>query len=345
MDSSEARIRAGIEAIGAEGVRGGLAGGPGQGGRLAGLSLRDHERYVSLTMEFRCNLKCVHCMIEGTMDRLQPTSEQVFESVCADQAETGRWDGLVLTGSEITLRRDLDRIARRAREAGFRHVRIQTHGMHLARTDYAERLIEAGVDEFFVSVAGADRESHDRITGVVGAWDKMMAGLVTLDRHEHVRIITNTVVTSLSYLMLPDIVTALGHLRRLVQMEFWVYFPMAETDGKGLLARHGDILPHLREAILRCRAAGRFVEVKNFPECLLDELGDALVNGQPTLVIDPEFWREFDRNGFHLCPHRESCGSSQCLGLTRAYVAAYGDERNCLSPMPVAGDAIPEPGN
>ena len=29
-------------------------------------------------------------------------------------------------------------------------------------------------DEFFVSVAGSDRESHDRITQVNGAWDKMM---------------------------------------------------------------------------------------------------------------------------------------------------------------------------
>ena len=32
----------------------------------------NHRDYVSMTMEFRCNLKCVHCMIEGTMDRLAP---------------------------------------------------------------------------------------------------------------------------------------------------------------------------------------------------------------------------------------------------------------------------------
>ena len=32
----------------------------------------DHDRYVELAMHFRCNLRCVHCMIEGTMDRLEP---------------------------------------------------------------------------------------------------------------------------------------------------------------------------------------------------------------------------------------------------------------------------------
>lgn len=333
MASSEAEIRAGLAAIGAEGARGGLTGPDIGSQRVEGLSLRGHERYVSLTMEFRCNLRCVHCMIEDTMDRLEATPDAVFERVCADQAETGRWDGLVLTGSEITLRRDLEQIARRAKAAGFRHIRIQTHGMHLARTDYTDRLIDAGIDEFFVSVAGRDRESHDRITQVAGAWDKMMAGLAHLDTHDHLRIITNSVVTSQSYMLLPDMVAALGHLRRLVQMEFWNYFPMAEVDTKRLIARHADILPYLRAAILDCRTRGRFVEIKNFPECLLAELGDALVNAQPTLVIDPEFWREFDRNEFHLCSHRADCTSTECLGLTRAYRDRFGDERDLLRPL------------
>ena len=44
------------------------------------ISLRDHADYVSLTMEFRCNLACVHCMIEGTMDRLTPQPESEFQA-------------------------------------------------------------------------------------------------------------------------------------------------------------------------------------------------------------------------------------------------------------------------
>ncbi len=315
-------------------ARSGLTTPVDQLGRLRGLSLRDHEKYVSLTMEFRCNLKCVHCMIEDTMDRLAPTADETLDQVCRDQAETGRWEGLVLTGSEITLRRDLPEIARKARAAGFAHIRIQTHGMRLGQTDYADRLVDAGIDEFFVSVAGSDAESHDRITQVNGAWDKMMRGMHHLDQYDHVRLITNSVVTTESYTLLPGMVDALAHLSRLVQMEFWNYFPMAETDEKDLAARHTDILPYLREAILKCRENGRFVEVKNFPECLLAELGDAVVNAQPMLVIDPDFWKEFDRNGFYQCPYQAQCGSTECLGLTTAYVAKYGDERAILKPLP-----------
>lgn len=301
--------------------------------RLQGLSLRDHEKYVSLTMEFRCNLKCVHCMIEGTMDRLAPTSDETLETICADQARTNRWEGLVLTGSEITLRRDLPDIARKAKSSGFKHVRIQTHGMHLGRTDYADKLIDAGVDEFFVSVAGNNAESHDRITQVNGAWEKMMRGMVHLDQYDHVKLITNSVITTQSYTLLPGMVDAMKHLKRLVQMEFWNFFPMAETDPKDLAARHADILPYLREAIHKCRTDNRYVEVKNFPECMLAELGDALVNAQPVLMIDPEFWTEFDRNGFYNCPHQEACSSTECLGLTTAYRTKFGDEAGELRPL------------
>lgn len=333
MASSEFDIDAALAAIDLPGARGGLTTPVDRLDQMRGLSLRDHEKYVSLTMEFRCNLKCVHCMIEGTMDRLSPVSDADFSRILEDQRATGRWEGLVLTGSEVTLRRDLPELARRARDAGFAHVRIQTHGMHLGRTDYADRLVDAGIDEFFVSVAGSDAATHDAITQVPGSWDRMMAGLAHLDAHEHVKIITNSVVTTRSFRLLPGMVAALAHLDRLVQMEFWTFFPMARTDDLKLAAKVTEIRPYLLRAIEECRRAGRFVEVKNFPECLMGPYRDALVNAQPTLVIDPEFWTEFDRNEFHQCPHRAGCASTECLGLTTAYIARHGDERAVLSPL------------
>jgi len=91
-------------------------------------------------------------------------------------------------------------------------------------------------------------------------------------------------VTTGSHTLLPGMVDALAHLKRLVQMEFWNVFPMAENDHKDLAARHRDTLPYLKKAIHKCREAGRYVEAKNFSECMLGDLGDALVNAQPTLL-------------------------------------------------------------
>lgn len=301
-----------------------------------------NEDYVELTMHFRCNLKCTHCMIEDTMDWLKPESMERLEEVLAWNAEHRQWKGVVFTGSEVTLRRDLPEWARRAREHGFEHVRIQTHGMRLANERYLGELVAAGIDEFFVSLTAADAATHDAITAVPGSFAKTMRGLENIEAHENVVSLTNTVVTRLSYRQLPEVVARLSDLKRLVQMEFWNFLPMRESDDKDLIASHLEVLPFLREALAAARALGRGVAVKNFPECLLGEQRGTLDNTQPKLIIDPAFWPEFMRNGFHQCVHREYCGAKQCLGLNTAYVKKFGWHADVLVPFPLQPRAEPQ---
>jgi MoaA/NifB/PqqE/SkfB family radical SAM enzyme len=273
-------------------------------------------------------------MIEGTMDWLKPESMDQFGQILSQNAEQHRWKGLILTGSEVTLRSDLPELARRARDHGFEHVRIQTHGMKLANERYCRELVDAGIDEYFVSVTAADAATHDAITEVAGSFEKTLRGLENLDEMDGVVSLTNTVITRRSYRQLPAVVERLAHLRRLAQMDFWNYWPMRETDDKDLIVSHLEALPYIREAIRKARAHSRVLEVKNFPECLLGEGRDALNNDQPKLFIDPEFWPEFMRNGFHQCVHRSYCGSTKCLGLNTAYVNKYGWHADELVPFP-----------
>ncbi len=293
----------------------------------------DHREYVSMTMEFRCNLKCVHCMIEDTMDRLNPQTEEQLHALLAHNAMHRKWKGLILTGSEITLHRDLPEWARMARQSGFEKVRIQTHGMRLGSESYCAELVNAGVNEFFISVAGADAAMHDGITTVPGSFDKTLRGMEILDRIPDVITITNTVVTERSYRQLPDLVDRLKHLKQLAQMEFWFYFPMSEKDDKNLIASHLAALPLLKQAIADANSLGRGIEVKNFPECLLGSDRAALYNDQPQLYIDDRFWTEFMRNGFYQCAHRDRCTSKQCLGLNSAYIEKFGWHATELKPF------------
>src|SRR5215475_9928242 len=142
--------------------------------------------YVEVTVHFKCNLKCVHCMIEGTMDWLRPESNDQLARILVQNARERRWKGLTLTGAEVTLRPDLADLARAARRHGFEHVRIQTHGARLADREYCDELVEAGIDEYFVSVTAADAPTHDAITGVKGSFDKTVRGLENLDAFEEV---------------------------------------------------------------------------------------------------------------------------------------------------------------
>jgi hypothetical protein len=228
-----------------------------------------------------------------------------------------------------------DDVMAEARRHGFEHVRNQTHGMRLADEAYCRTLVAAGVDGYFVSVTAADAATHDSITEVPRSFAKTLCGLRSLEAFNGIVTLTNTVITRRSYQHLPRIVDLLGDLRRLVEMDFWGYWPMSEVDEKDLIVAHLEALPFLRQAIARARGLGRAVEVKNFPECLLGD-DDALCNDQPRLLIDPAFWTEFMRNGFEQCPHRVHCGSKRCLGLNTAYIKKFGWQADVLVPLPLA---------
>lgn len=296
-------------------------------------NLSDQSKYVSITMEFRCNLKCNHCMIEDTMDTFEVGGETQYQSILEEQKKIKRWDGLILTGSEITLNKNLPDMAIRARESGFDYVRIQTHGMHLHRWDYLRKLLNSGVNEFFISVAGSNAKTHDEITKVKGSFDKLMRGINMIEEFSDAIVITNTVVTQQSYKELEGIVDLFADHKKVVQHEFWNFFPMNQSDVKNLIVPYPILMPFVIDAINACEKYEKTPEVKNIPECLMHGLQHVLVNTQPSLFIDPKFWDEFDKNEFYKCKYREICNSKQCLGLTSAYVEKYGYEEEILTPI------------
>jgi len=166
---------------------------------------------------------------------------------------------------------------------------------------------------------------------VPGAFKRTLQGLENIDKYDGVILITNTVITERSYRYLPAVVKLLSNLRTLVQFEFWSYFPMNEVDEKDLLVSHDLVVPYLQEAISLAKKDGHTIEVKNFPECLLNEDRKVLNNAQPQLFIDEAFWTEFMRNGFYQYIHKEKCSSKRCLGLNTAYIKKYGYQTNLLT--------------
>ena len=149
-------------------------------------------------------------------------------------------------------------------------------------------------------------------------------------------MMTNTVVTTHTFHHLPDIVRRLVSLRRLARMEFWAYWPMQAVDDKDLIARHADVLPYLREAVL--------LALQHGPRRLRQELPRNVSWQTSPGVLDntqlrrssstPHSGPSFRKNGFEQCVHRASCASRRCLGLNTAYIQKYGWQPDLLKPLP-----------
>ena len=99
------------------------------------------------------------------------------------------------------------------------------------------------------------------------------------------------------------------------------------------MVSNSEILPYLRKAIELAHSFGRSVKIKNFPSCMLGKYAYTVVNAQPKLFIDPDFWDEFSKNDFFQCDHRAQCEDKECLGLNGAYVKKYGKESHLLNPI------------
>lgn len=136
------------------------------------------QLYVVLNAE--CDLRCRMCRFwQGVYEEPGRTPLASHEIVALlDHAAASGTRSVILTGGEPFLRADLLDVVDAA-SARFPFVRLQTNGLHLDEAA-TERLVASGLDVLWVSLDGVG-ELHDRIRGRVGAFERIVAGLMRLD--------------------------------------------------------------------------------------------------------------------------------------------------------------------
>ena len=287
---------------------------------------------LAVTVDFHCHSACRFCIVQEGLNYFRGVPFDTFRKAVDDNVRQRRYRRVVFTGGEVTLEPKLfDYVNYAAQAKCFDHIRLQTNARPLANMDFARRLVEAGVDEFFVSLHGPDAESQDYISQRAGSFDEAVAGLQNL-RELGVCIITNTVLTTLNVDRLTDLVDFVSRFSP-ARMEFWNYLPMEDyADTRDLLAPMAKLGPALSNALGRAKQLGIPASVKYVPRCLLGEHGDRLDNSQPDVVIVEKFYDVYPEFN---CIYEAQCEHSEtCLGLHHPYISKFGWEERLLSPIP-----------
>lgn len=118
----------------------------------------------------RCNCRCGMCDIWKTAESRQFTFADLQRRL--DDIRDLGVEWVVFTGGEALMNPDLFGMARVLRGVGVR-VTVLTSGLLLGR--FAQEIV-AHVDDVIVSLDGP-RGVHDRIRGVIGAYDQLAGGL------------------------------------------------------------------------------------------------------------------------------------------------------------------------
>jgi cyclic pyranopterin phosphate synthase len=287
-------------------------------------------RDLAVTIDFHCHSACTFCIVQEGMNNYRGVPFERFVRIVDENLRSRKYDRVIFTGGEVTLEKSLPQFVSHARDSGaFRHVRLQTNGRKLADPEFTRMLVDAGIDEFFVSLHGDCADLHDRITQRPGSFDELLLGLQNLATHP-VRRITNTVVHRTN-IGAYDGIVGIAHAHGVSEMEFWNYLPMEDhADERNLIAPLGEMMPSLRRALDRCAALGIRSVTKYVPRCLLGTYGATLDNSQPDTIIVESFWNEFPR---FACLYEAECEhSEQCLGLSHDYVRKFGWEEETLVP-------------
>ncbi len=309
----------------------------------AGANPRRPGGELLLTFAFRCNFACRFCYVEdGLGGRFRGVTLDEARRLLSDPLLTAGVTRIVLSGGEVTLDQDLPRFAELARAVpSVEHVRIQTNASRLDRALVA-RLTTAGVDEYFVSLHGADAATCDAITAVPGSFAAIEGGIAAL-AEAGVTIVTNTVVCSANVGQL-DRIVGLAHARGARGAELWGYVPRVDAaDARGQMVRVSEAGPHLQRAVAVGLARGLAMTVKYFPRCLLGDLAHVHSDAQPRLIIDDAFWQDYPTYG---CLYEGVCADAAvddgCSGLADAYVHRFGWEEDALRPRGPGADVAVE---
>ncbi len=128
-------------------------------------SLSDFPGHVAaIVFTQGCNFRCPFChngslIPEAPEEGLLIPEEYVLSYL---RSRAGKLDGLVVTGGEPTLQKDLADFLRKVREIGYR-IKIDTNG---SRPEVLERLISEGLVDFVAMDVKAPPRSYDRLAGV-----------------------------------------------------------------------------------------------------------------------------------------------------------------------------------
>jgi radical SAM protein with 4Fe4S-binding SPASM domain len=166
------------------------------------------EKYVPLVMSWNvtreCNMKCTHCYINATDEKLAnelstQEGKDLIDQICQVSKPL-----LILSGGEPLLRPDIYELINYGASRGLK-MGLGSNGSLIDGT-VAAKLKAAGIATVSISLDSNIPEQHDEFRGVVGAWEKAVNACKNL-RKNNILVQINTTLTHENYNQIDDIMS------------------------------------------------------------------------------------------------------------------------------------------
>jgi len=281
------------------------------------LGLPPEEESI-IRVNFQCNQACRFCFVST---HLPGARDAAIRDAIIDAGRRGA--RITISGGEPTLNPNLAEYVGLAKQHSHGPVELQSNAMRFADPELARKVIDAGVDEIFISLHGSTAEISDAITEAPGTFVKTVAGLDNLARMDVV-LGLNFVMCERNYRNLPDYVRFVHQRWPKAMVTFSFVAPSSDLVPmeRDLVPRYSDVLPYLRQALSLAEELDLWVSpldsMCGLPLCLWPTRLD-----EPLSRADiPEGFGGGEFLKTEVC--RSCTGQSKCYGLRRRYAQLHG---------------------
>ncbi len=286
-------------------------------------------RGLFLRLGFECNSKCVFCVMDGSRSRLDfKTIRGILEK------NQSRYDFLVLTGGEPTIRKDFFDILDLASQGGYA-IKLQTHGRMFASEEFCERINQYNV-AFSININGPTAEIHDADTQAPGSFQQTVRGIKNLRKLDS-DILVKIILTKNNYKYLLETAQFIASLDiKNIMFVFMTPYGAARMNFDAIVPKMSETILPLTQAIdwLKENTKVR-ISLEGFLHCCLNpELHPLMTETCSLDGIIPENSRRIynckeervfiQKQKFFEC--KDCSYDKECEGVYKEYVKRIGQD-------------------
>lgn len=282
---------------------------------------------------FACNNRCVFCAQGEKRSRCGAISlEELVRRLADVRGDRRAPRGLVLTGGEPMLHKNILGLVRAAKALGFDPIQLQTNGRLLSYDRAIEAVVAAGVNEISPSLHGSTAAIHDALTRAPGSFEQSRDGIANAVS-TGLPVVTNSVVVRDNVADLPALVALLAELGvRNAQLAFVHPVGTALTMMNEVVPRLPEVSRAVAEARAIADAHGMTLATEAVPLCFLRGMEhlavEARIPDTTVVELDGEVaayseWRTAEGK-LHGPPCEGCAARGRCEGPWREYPEAFG---------------------
>jgi MoaA/NifB/PqqE/SkfB family radical SAM enzyme len=244
-------------------------------------------RRRDIKLGFACNNNCRFCAVGHKKCLGSKDTERIKSEIYKNSHE---FEEIVLTGGEPTVRPDILELVAYAREVGYEYIQIQSNGRMFCYKKFCEGIIDAGLNEFALSLHGPTAEIHDFLTQSPGSFEQTVQGIKNLKELDQC-VLCNSVATKSNYTHLPEIAHLLVNLGVFqFQMAFVHGMGNADENFDYIVPRKSLAAPYIKKALQVGIDAGVRVMSEDMPYCFMKGyekyIGELFIPSSEVIDID-----------------------------------------------------------